>query len=60
MVNAKQKSLEVINTLPDNSSFEDIIYNIYIQYKVALSLDDIKHGRVISHEDLRKEVETWK
>ena len=59
MINAKQHSIDMLKTLPDNSTFEDILYSIYIRYKIELGLEDARNGRVISHEDLRKEVETW-
>jgi len=31
-----------------------------LQAEVTESLEDIKNGQTISHEDLLKEIETWK
>lgn len=60
MVNLKMEAMNVLETLPDNSSLEDILYQIYVQGEIAKGLEDIKQGRVITHEELLKEVETWK
>ena len=57
MVNAKQKP--ILNSRSFNSLSEDERYHLYIQHKIDLALEDIKNGNVISHEDLKKEVETW-
>ena len=59
MNNAKQQSVDMIQNLPEDSELEDILYSLYLQYKIALSLNDMANGDVISHEELRKEVETW-
>ena len=58
MNNAKKQSVDMIQNLPEDSELEDILYSLYLQYKIALSLNDMANGDVISLEDLRKEVET--
>jgi predicted transcriptional regulator len=60
MLNVKEQILDAVNTLPENTTWEDAIYTLYIRRKVAMGLEAIEKGEVISHEDLRKEVETWK
>ncbi|MCL2859697.1 MAG: hypothetical protein FWF46_03865 [Oscillospiraceae bacterium] len=61
MTNAdsKQKSIDLSPAISDDSTLEDMLYRLYIQHKIDLSLNDFKNGDVISLEDLRKEVETW-
>jgi len=54
MTNAKEQVIKVLNNLPDNSTIEEILYNIYFQIKLAKSEDDIKNGRVMSLEESKK------
>ncbi|MCL2859701.1 MAG: hypothetical protein FWF46_03885 [Oscillospiraceae bacterium] len=60
MNNVKTQILEAVNALPEDTTWEDAIYTLYIRKKIAMGLKAIEEGKVISHEDLRKEVETWK
>lgn len=55
----KELALQVINELPDNVDMADIIEALYIRVKIEKGIKDIENGNLISHEDLKKEVETW-
>jgi predicted transcriptional regulator len=59
MKNAKQSAIEVIENLPDDSSYEDIMEMLFFLQKVELGLKDIKDGKVISHEDVKKRLGRW-
>lgn len=58
-LSAKQASLRLIERLDENVSFEDIIYELYFLQKVERGLEEVKEGRTVSHEDVRKEFEKW-
>ena len=60
MGNVKEQILDVVKGLPENITWEDAIYTLYIRRKIAIGLEAVENGKTISHEDLRKEVETWK
>ena len=59
MKNAKKSAIEVIEKLPDDSSYEDIMEMLFFLQKVESGLNDIKDGRVISHEDVKKRLGRW-
>ena len=58
-ISAKQASLRLIERLEDDVSFEDIIYELYFLQKVERGLQDVKDGKTIPHEEVRKEFEKW-
>ncbi len=58
-LSAKQTSLRLIERLDEDVTFEDIIYELYFLQKVEQGLKDIKEGRTVAHEDVRKEFEKW-
>jgi hypothetical protein len=39
---AKEKVREIIEKLPDDASFEDVQYHIYVRQKVERGLSDVK------------------
>ena len=57
MINAKKHILKTLDTIPDGKNLNDVLYELYVKGSIAQGEDDIKNGRVISHKDLRKEME---
>ncbi len=50
----KENAKILINSLPDNSTWDDIMYEIYVKQKIEKGLNDIKTGKVISHNELKR------
>ena len=57
MINQKNEILQAVNTLPDNATWDDALYTLYLQAKIKRSEDDIKNGRVITLEELDREMD---
>jgi hypothetical protein len=56
---AKQEALSLINELPDNASWEDIQYHIYVKQKIDQGLADIEAGRVAAHDEVVAQMSKW-
>ena len=56
---AKQEAIHAIERLPDDVPFDEIVYRLYVLNKVQQGLQDIDAGRVISGEQLAREIEQW-
>jgi predicted transcriptional regulator len=59
MLPPKQASIQRIEHLEDDASYEDILYELYFLRKVQRGLEDVEAGRTTPHEDVRKEFEEW-
>ncbi|MBK8232918.1 MAG: hypothetical protein IT349_16675 [Candidatus Eisenbacteria bacterium] len=59
MKTAKDEVRELLNCLPDEASFEDIQYHIYVRQKVQKALDAARAGDVVSPEDVRRRLARW-
>ena len=55
MINEKQEILEVVNSLPDDITWDDAIYTLYLHLKFNMCKDDIENGRLITLEEFDKE-----
>ncbi len=53
-MNAVDEAKKVIERLPKNSSWEQIMYKIYVKQKIEEGLKADKNGKLISHEDIKK------
>lgn len=51
----KDEAKALIDKLPDDATWEDLMYEIYVQEAIEAGLEDSKAGRLTPLEDVRKE-----
>jgi predicted transcriptional regulator len=56
---AKQDAIKAIEQLPDNVAMDEIVYRLYVLNKVRQGMQDLEAGRLISSEELAREIEHW-
>lgn len=54
MNTAKEEAQKMFDQLPDDASFEDIQYHIYVREKIERSFRDIQESRVLSQKEIEK------
>ena len=59
MSTAKEEIRKMLDQIPDDVSFEDIQYHIYVREKVERGLKDIGEGRVLSQEEVERRMSKW-
>ncbi len=52
----KQAARQLLDHLPDQASWDDIMYELYVKEKIEAGLADIKAGRTIPHEQVKAEL----
>ncbi|HHT9144393.1 MAG: hypothetical protein Q7J76_05735 [Candidatus Brocadiaceae bacterium] len=55
----KEVTIEAIKKLPDECSFEDIMYEINFVAQVFDGLKDAQDGKLLTTEELLTRVEQW-
>lgn len=53
MNSAKDAARALIEQLPDEASWDDIMYELYVTQKIEAGLQAVDEGRVIPHEDIK-------
>ncbi len=53
--NIKEEARRLIENLPDDSTWEDLMYQIYVRETIESGLADSEAGRVTDVEEVRKE-----
>lgn len=59
MSNVKEKMTEVIQSLPDDASYEEIMRELAFDKMVSRGLEDVQHGRVLSNEEMERRIRSW-
>ena len=52
----KQAARQLLDRLPDQVSWDNIMYELYVKEKIEDGLADIEAGRTISHEQVKSEL----
>ena len=50
----KDEAKEIIDNLPEQATWDDVMYQFYVKKKIAVSIKAAEEGNVISHEDVKK------
>ncbi|MBU0699977.1 hypothetical protein KKE26_01570 [bacterium] len=59
MIVAKEEVRKMLDQIPDEVSFEDIQYHIYVCQKIERGLKDIEDGRVLSQDEVERRMSKW-
>jgi predicted transcriptional regulator len=59
MASVKADAIRLIEALPDDCTWGDVVYRMYVNAKIARGLADADAGRLIPHEQVMRESEEW-
>ncbi len=58
-VTAKEQVRQLLDEMPEDVSYQDIEYRIYLHHKVDQGLEDIRQGRVLEQEEVEQKMAQW-
>ena len=59
MTISKKQVLEIVKDLPEEIDIDEIIYRLYLRQKLEAAEEDVREGRVVSHEEVVGETPKW-
>ncbi len=54
MQSAKDAAKHIIDHLPEQATWDDIMYELYVKQKIEAGLKAADEGRTVSHQDAKK------
>ncbi len=58
-LNPKEMAQQMISRLPQDASYDDIQYHLYVLEKIRRAGADITAGKVFTHEQARQRMSQW-
>lgn len=55
MSGVKEEALKLIDGLPEEASWEDVIYQMYVRKKIEKGIEAADQGRVVSHDEVKRQ-----
>ncbi len=54
MLTAKETAKQVIDRLPGQATWDDILYELYVKQKIEAGLAAAAEGKTVAHEDAKR------
>ena len=54
MSTVKEEAKQLVEQLPENVTWADVMYEVYVRQKIEAGLKASDEGRVVPHEDVKK------
>jgi len=54
MSTTKEEAVNLITQLPDEASWDDIMYEMYVRKKIEAGIRAADAGRVVPHEEVKR------
>lgn len=54
MATIKEEARRLLDRLPDEASWDDLMYEIYVRKKIAAGLKAAEEGKLIGHEEVKR------
>ena len=55
----KEEVRRLLERLPDDVSFEDVQYHLYVLQQIERGVRDVEEGRVVSQEEMERRMARW-
>ena len=60
MSNVKKKMTELIESQPEDATYDEILRELAFARMVERGLEDSRSGRVISNDDVERRIRSWR
>ena len=51
----KQEALKLIDGLPEEASWDDVIYQMYVRKKIEKGIEAADQGLVVDHDEVKRQ-----
>lgn len=55
----KQELHKIVEDLPEPIEMDEVLYRLYLREKLDAAEEDVREGRLITHEDVVAETSKW-
>lgn len=56
---AKEEVQQVLDNLPDDSSYDEIVHELAFERMIERGLTDADAGRMISNDEMKQRIASW-
>ena len=50
----RDEARKLVDQLPDDATWDDLLYQVYVRQSIDAGLDDVRNGRTVSSDEVRR------
>jgi predicted transcriptional regulator len=50
----KEEARQLVERLPEDATWKDLMYEVYVRQKIEAGRQAVTEGRVVAHEEVKK------
>jgi len=55
MSGVKEEAIKLVDGLPEEASWDDVIYQMYVRKKIESGIKAADEGRVLTHDEVKRQ-----
>lgn len=59
MSNVKEQMTAIIQSLPEDASYEEIMRELAFERIIERGMEDVRQGQTFSHKEVREQIRSW-
>lgn len=58
-MNDKELIMDTVQSIKDTTSYEEILYMLYVQLEIKKGISDMKNGNTKNSEEVKEIIDKW-
>ena len=59
MSTVKQDVKQILDSLPDDTTYEDVQYHLFVRQRIQRGLNELNAGRTLTQQEVEQRMQTW-
>ena len=59
MSTVKEDVRQILDRLPDDTTYEDVQYHLFVRQRIQRGLEELNSGRTVSQQDVEQRMQKW-
>lgn len=59
MATVKEDVRQILDSLPDDTTYEDVQYHLFVRQRIQRGLDEMNSGRTVTQQEVEQRMQKW-
>ncbi len=59
MPTVKEDVRQILDRLPDDTTYEDVQYHLFVRQRIQRGLEELNSGRTVTQQDVEQRMQKW-
>jgi len=59
MPTVREDVRQILDRLPDDTTYEDVQYHLFVRQRIQRGLEELNSGRTVTQQDVEQRMQKW-